>query len=273
MVNPYGAEVCSIKYLHSGTEFIWQADPHIWARHAPVLFPFVGRLKNLEYRHYNHTYKIEPHGFARDLVFEVIEQKQNSVKLELSDSDYTLQRYPFKFSFKVKYTLELNKLTMGFEVYNHGDASMPVSFGGHPAFNISSPEDSIIRFENDNNPESFILKNNVISNQTQFVTDGAGTIFVKDDIFNSDAFIFKNLQSKWIKLESKTNSKSVKVNIEGWPYVGIWAKPGANFVCIEPWEGLADNEAFNGYVSEKEGIIMIEPSKSYSNSFEMEFGV
>ena len=266
----FGAELCSLKHEPSNTEFIWQADKSIWPRHAPLLFPFVGRLKNFEYRHEGKSYTIEQHGFARDLEFNIISQTTDTVVMELKDSTYTMPRYPFQFSFKIKYTLDKNKLSMGFEVANKGQATMPVSFGGHPAFNISNPEDAIIEFEKDKNPESWLLEENFISNKTKTVTDGLGKILVNKNTFAQDALIFKNLKSRWVKLESKSTKKSIKVTFEGWPYLGIWAKPNSNFICIEPWQGLADSEDFEGDVFQKEGIIMLPSKDQIEKIFEIE---
>lgn len=270
-INPFGAEICSVIHKPTETEFIWQADEAIWPRHAPVLFPFVGRLKNFEYRYNGQTYTIEQHGFARDLDFKIIYQSENSVVLDLNENAHTLQRYPFLFSFKVKYELIANKLNMGFEVLNKGNCTMPVSFGGHPAFNINEPSDAILIFENDPNPPSYMLDENFISTRTKMVTGGNGQIVVDKKTFAGDALIFKNLKSHWVKLQSRSTNKSVKVTIEGWPYLGIWAKPNANFICIEPWQGIADAFDFSGEVLEKEGIVMLAANKNFKKSFDMEF--
>lgn len=271
-VNPFGAELCSLKHLPSDTEFIWQAEKSIWPRHAPVLFPFVGRLKNFEYQFEKKTYNIEQHGFARDSDFNIITRSENSVGLELKENAYTLDRYPFLFHFKIKYKLIDNRLTMVFEVANTGKSIMPVSFGGHPAFNIINPGDAFIEFENDMNPVSWILKDNFISNQTKSVSDGNGLIFIDKNTFEDDALIFKNLKSDRVQLKSKTTNSYVKVSIKDWPYLGIWAKPGANFICIEPWQGLADSLDFEGDISRKEGIIMLSASERIEKTFEIETG-
>ena len=272
LINPFGAELCSLKNEPTETEFVWQADKDVWPRHAPVLFPFVGRLKNFEYRYNGKVFSIEQHGFARDLAFKIILQTQNRLVLELTENAHTLQRYPFLFSFKITYELNENSLIMGFEVVNKGNAEMPVSFGGHPAFNITEPDDAVIVFENDPDPKTWKLDENFISNRTQSITDGFGKIEVNDQTFARDALIFKNLNSKWVKLISKTTGQFVKVDIEGWPYLGIWAKPGANYICIEPWQGLADSAEFEGEVSKKEGILMLGSGEKVEKHFKIGVG-
>ena len=267
-----GAELCSVFHKQSGYEYIWQANKNIWARHAPILFPFVGRLKNYEYLYNGKIYKIEQHGFARDMQFKVSSQGTDFVIFDLDKNDYTLQRYPFNFNLKIHYKLSDKGLLMEFIITNFGNFPMPVSFGGHPAFNIISPDDAIIEFENDDNAESWQLLNNFLSFKTCKVTNGKGEILIDKSTFDKDALIFKNLKSKWVKLISKSSEKYVKVFIDGWKYLGIWAKPNSNFICIEPWEGIADLINFNNDVSVKEGIINLKPYEILRKSFTMEFG-
>ncbi len=269
----FGAELCSIKHLPSDSEFMWQAEKSVWPRHAPVLFPFVGRLKNFEYRYNGQAFSIEQHGFARDMQFEIVEQNSNRVVLELSENPHTLQRYPFLFKFRIHYQLDNNCLRMAFDVNNNGTGDLPVSFGGHPAFSILEPDDAILIFENDANPLSYLLEENFVSTRTKSVTDGKGQINVNEDTFAKDALIFKHLESSWVKLASKSTGRYVKVSLENWPFLGIWAKPAANFICIEPWQGIADSVDFEGEVNQKEGIIMLSSNTSIVKSFTIEVGI
>lgn len=267
----FGAELCSVKNKESNKEFIWQADKNIWARHAPVLFPFVGRLNNFEYLFCGKFYKIEQHGFARDMQFEVVFKQNDSVTFELLKNDYTYSRYPFDFSLRITYKLNKNKLNMEFEISNKNNQIMPVSFGGHPAFNITAANDAVIEFENDKNVESMQLLGNFLSFKTRSAIDKNGNIIFDNNTFDKDALMFKNLKSNWVKLKSKSSKSYIKVNINGWKYLGIWAKPGANFICIEPWEGIADKLNFRNDVSVKEGIVNMKPFEILRKYFEMEF--
>ncbi|NUM31951.1 MAG: aldose 1-epimerase family protein [Bacteroidetes bacterium] len=269
----FGAELISVFHNKSKHEFIWQANNEIWGRHAPVLFPFVGRLNNFEYIFNGKIYKIEQHGFARDLQFTINAKGDDFIIFELSKNEYTYQRYPFDFNLKIHYKLSGNKLMMEFIIANLSISAMPVSFGGHPGFKISDPDDAIIEFENDADPDSLRLLSNFVSLKTRKVTNGNGIINIDQNTFNNDALIFKNLKSKYVILKSKSSSKTVKVKIEGWKYLGIWSKPGADFICIEPWEGIADYINFKNDVSVKEGIITLKPFEILKKSFSMEFGV
>ncbi len=269
-VLPFGAELCSLKHEPSRTEFIWQADKSIWPRHAPVLFPFVGRLKNFEYRYNTKTYSIEQHGFARDSLFTLVEQKEDCAVFELTDSAYTQTRYPFQFSLRVGYYLFGNSLQMEFEISNKGKDIMPVSFGAHPAFAIDQPEDAFLVFDKDLDPLSWQLDANFISNRQKSVTNGKGRIDVDGNTFKYDAIVLENLKSKWITLYSKSSTKNVKVDVEGWPYLGIWAKADAKFICIEPWFGIADSADFEGDVMEKKGVIHLPPYSNFKKGLKIE---
>lgn len=269
-IKAFGAELCSVKHSPTNTEFMWQAGS-VWPRHAPVLFPFVGRLRNFEYQYNGKKYIIEQHGFARDLLFNLVESSENKAIFELKEDHYTLQRYPFLFAFRVIYELNGNKLTMGFEMKNTGNSTLPFSFGAHPAFQISEPGEVYLQFESDRNPMSWILKDNFISTKTRAVTDGKGTLEITNDTFLDDALIFKNLISNWVKLISPKDNIVLKVHLNGWPYLGIWAKPGASFVCIEPWYGLADELDFDKEVNKKEGIIMLSSQEEFQREFSIEF--
>lgn len=269
-INPFGAELSSFVYLPSGTECIWQAHAE-WPRHAPVLFPFVGRLKDFTYHWEGSAYTIEQHGFARDLTFQVVDQKKDSVVFDLLPNAYTRLRYPFDFRLHIRYALFQTVLTMEFEIENRGNSTMPFSFGAHPAFKVSDIESAQIVFERDADPLSWELRDNFLTGNRNRVTDGNGSILLTRNTFNRDALIFKELDSKWVKLVSPSDGYEIKVQFDGWPYLGIWSKPSAGFVCIEPWQGLADNWNASGNLSEKEGILLLDPGAIYRKSFTMEF--
>ncbi len=134
-VNSFGAELCSVFSKETDIEYIWQADKTIWARHAPNLFPIVGKLKEGEFLYESHAYKLSQHGFARDNEFICIEQTENHLLFELTESEQTLQHYPFHFSFQIGYKLIGNKLETSYSVFNTDTNDLYFSVGAHPAFN------------------------------------------------------------------------------------------------------------------------------------------
>lgn len=228
---------------------MWQAD-EIWTRHAPNLFPIVGSLLDHEYLYVGKKYNLSHHGFARDLDFEMLQQIEHSISFELQQSEATLESYPFKFTLLITYALSDNLLKQTFRVKSDDSKDLPVSFGGHPAFNVKSVDEYEIVFSE---------TENVLSNQLSgpYINDEAIEVILGDKIsltknsFDNDALIFQGLKSKTVSLKHTKSNHEVKVDISEFPYLGIWAKPGADYVCIEPWQGLADYTSHSKNIEEK----------------------
>jgi len=267
-INRLGAELCSV-IDSEGTEFIWQAD-EVWPKHAPNLFPIVGSLLDHEYTYQGETYSLSHHGFARNKNFELLHQSEHSVCLVLQHDEETLHSYPFKFTFLITYTLEANNLSQTFRVINDDDRTLPVSFGGHPGFNASPISDFEIIFS-----EKEFIKSNQLSgpyiNENEIDIIQTDRISMDKTIFDNDALIFQGLNSKEVSLQKKNSTYAVKMNIDEFPYLGIWAKPGAPYVCLEPWQGLADYLDHNKNIEHKKGIILLPFGEEIEKIFRMTF--
>jgi galactose mutarotase-like enzyme len=267
-INRLGAELCSV-IDSEGTEFIWQAD-EVWPKHAPNLFPIVGSLLDHEYTYQGETYSLSHHGFARNKNFELLHQSEHSVCLVLQHDEETLHSYPFKFTFLITYTLEANNLSQTFRVINDDDRTLPVSFGGHPGFNASPINDFEIIFS-----EKEFIKSNQLSgpyiNENEIDIIQTDRISMDKTIFNNDALIFQGLNSKEVSLQKKNSTYAVKMNIDEFPYLGIWAKPGAPYVCLEPWQGLADYLDHNKNIEHKKGIVLLPFGEEIEKIFRMTF--
>ncbi|MDQ3290846.1 MAG: aldose 1-epimerase family protein, partial [Bacteroidota bacterium] len=133
-VQEHGAELCSFKNTQTNLEYIWQADPAIWARHAPVLFPIVGKLKDNQYTYKGKSYTLPQHGFARDHAFTLESKTENSLTFLLQQSEASLNNYPFDFRLFISYRLEENALTVAYRVENPSDKNLYFSLGAHPGF-------------------------------------------------------------------------------------------------------------------------------------------
>ena len=267
-INRLGAELCSV-IDSEGTEFIWQAG-EVWPKHAPNLFPIVGSLLDHEYTYQGETYSLSHHGFARNKNFELLHQSEHSVCLVLQHDEETLHSYPFKFTFLITYTLEDNNLSQTFRVINDDDRTLPVSFGGHPGFNASPINDFEIIFS-----EKEFIKSNQLSgpyiNENEIDIIQTDRISMDKTIFDNDALIFQGLNSKEVSLQKKNSTYAVKMNIDEFPYLGIWAKPGAPYVCLEPWQGLADYLDHNKNIEHKKGIILLPFGEEIEKIFRMTF--
>ncbi len=263
-----GAELCSVKNSND-FEFIWQAG-EAWRRYAPNLFPVVGSLLDYEYEYEGNMYPLEHHGFARDLDFDVYFINDNKISLLLKQNEHTLKRYPFDFELYIDYELENNSLKQTFKVINNNTKEMPVSFGGHPAFAAQPVHEYQIHFSQKETNLSNRLEGPYIGERMIEVIQG-NTIQLTNDIFNEDALIFQSLKSNFVELVHMHSNHKVRVSLDEFPYLGIWSKPQADYVCIEPWQGLADFVNHNKKILDKKGIYMLTPSTTLCKSFTMEF--
>ena len=270
-INTIGAELKSLVVKESGREILWQADPKVWPRHAPVLFPVVGKLKNDSYFFNNTSYSLKQHGFARDLEHKKI----SSGEYLLSSSKDTIEKYPFQFSLATKYQLNEKKLQVNYSVKNLGIDVLPFSIGAHPGFRLQNTKNVKIEFEHQE-IGYFLLNNGQVDFSKRF--DCSRVLDLNPTSFNNDALIFKNLKSSWVKLfdGDQNNELILSMHFNDLPYFGIWSKVVDNkisFICLEPWWGVADTTETNQNIFDKEGINLIAPSESMDFSYIIEVNI
>lgn len=279
VISDHGAEVQSVKGAHTGEEYMWQADPEIWGRHAPVLFPIVGRLKNDEYKYQGKTYHMGQHGFARDCDFEVENHTQESITFLLKDNEETREMYPFKFEFRVNYNLMNNLLEENFSVVNKSDETMIFGVGGHPGFNLpvnngEEKEDYYFDMHPSIARVKIPLKGAYLDWNNRSLASTDSFIGLSDELFKDDALIYE-LHGHDNKVSLRTDKSKFHINVwtRNAPYVGIWSQyPNtANYVCIEPWWGIADREDADGELEHKYGMNHLEPGKEYQAGFSITY--
>jgi len=265
LINSVGGELCSLKLKQDRTEYMWQADPKYWGRHAPVLFPIVGRLVDDEYKIGNQVYHLSQHGFARDMEFELIEQEGNHAEFRLLGDKKTLQNYPSRFEFIIGYTLQGTELIIQYKVKNMDNTTMYFSIGAHPGFRCPLQsgecfEDYYLEFSQNEIAYQLLLEKGLLSKRTGVVLNNNNIIPLSHDLFKDDALIFKDLKSNSVTLKNRKSSKAVTVKFDGFPYLGIWSKAdeGASFICIEPWYGIADIVGSDKQFINKEGIFSLQ---------------
>lgn len=254
-----GAELRSVINKSSNHQYIWQADAAVWNRSSPVLFPFVGRLKNDEYRHQGKTYQLSQHGFARHCNFELIVQTQNQLTYLLIADEESKKVYPFDFELTLTYTLYGNELFLDYQVKNIGAETMYFSIGAHPAFNTPGDlEDYSLVFEKSESIERQIISAGIRTNTRESVRMEDNTLRLEKHLFEVDAIVAEGLKSNEITLINAEHEKIVSVRVQDFPYYGIWSKSPYPFICLEPWVGVADNVNATGELVEKEGIQQLE---------------
>ncbi|MBS1782038.1 MAG: aldose 1-epimerase family protein [Bacteroidetes bacterium] len=260
----HGAELSQLYDKRTGIDFLWDADPKYWAKHAPVLFPIVGTLKNNQFIFKDKHYFLLRHGFARDHAFELIYYQENEAIFECCATPKTLLSFPFLFRFYIHYTLKQNELLVRYEVKNEGDEMLYFSVGGHPAFKIpfiqnTSYEDYYLEFDLPETAPRWTLEDNLISiKPTPFLVNQR-TIPLSHTLFTKDAIVLKNLKSSSVSLKSTASIHGLKMQIDQFPFLGIWAANNAPFLCIEPWHGIADSVNHNQKLIDKEGIVPLKP--------------
>ena len=276
-VKSMGAEMTSLFHLSKQLEYLWQGNPQIWGGQAYNLFPIVCALANDQFSYQGTSYTLAKHGFARKMEFSLAEQTQNSLTFLLQDSLETLKQYPFHFQLFITYTLSKNELMHHYKVVNSNEETMFFSVGGHPAFNLAifegeTIEDYWIEFEQAEKVSRLVNKTGFLQDQDLYLNNEK-IIPIRPDTFKDDALVFGNLNSENVFIKNRKGNYQVKVNIKEFPYLGLWAKVAAPYVCIEPWQGIPD--APEGYkdISQKKGILALAPKQSWERKFSMVIGL
>ncbi len=270
-----GAELCSLKNA-GGIELLWQAGPQ-WPRHAPLLFPIVGRLKNDEVRHGGKVYPMTQHGFARDQRFKWLQREPTSCELLLVDNAATRTRYPFAFRLSVAYALNQADMDVTLVISNTGEEMLPASIGAHPAFHwpllsglakedyalvFSEPEPALIRR----------LQDGLLRAASEPSPIRGNTLALSERLFDDDAIILDRPASTSVRFAAG-RGPSIEISWEGFRELGIWSKPdGAPFLCIEPWRGFASPSAFDGEFSDKPGLMHIAQGESRTLRYRIRIG-
>ena len=263
-----GAELSSYKVDEK--EFMWDRQPEFWAASSPILFPFVGVIKDGKYVFEGKDYEITTrHGFARNNDFELVEKGENFLKFKFSSNEETLEKYPFEFDFFLIYTITDNGLEIKYEVLNKTKGDMYFSLGAHPAFALDVNDDIklsdyYLEFEKNETSQKYKLTNNgLVFDEKADCLNNENKLQITETLFDDDAIIFDDLKSEKVTIKNSKNSKELSVEYKGFPYIAFWSKPKAPFVCIEPWYGISDFENCTGKLEEKTGILKLENGENF----------
>lgn len=264
-----GSELSSYKV--DGKEFIWERNPEFWSNSSPVLFPFVGVLKDGKYTFKDKEYSMTTrHGMARYEDFDLAEKGENFLKFKFSSNEETLKKYPFEFDFFITYTIIDNSLEIKYEVINKSNEDMYFSLGAHPAFALEINEnikldDYYLEFEKEETAQIYQLRTDaLILNERKDYLKNEKIIKLDKNIFDNDAIIFKDLNSTKVALKCNKNERKLTMDYGKFPFIAFWSKPAAPFVCIEPWFGISDFANCSGKLEEKTGILKLDKNKSFT---------
>lgn len=267
-VNSLGAELSSVKDNLSQKEYLWQGNPAIWSGQAPLLFPITGRLLNDSYTHNGEKYSLPKHGFARKSEFTLMRSKPNLAVFGLFDNEKTRENYPFRFYLGAEYRLEGKKVIVTHTIQNKDTSTMYFSFGAHPAFNITVG-DSVVFSEKEKLTTLLTNEYGYVAGE-KTLAENDDTVIIDEHIFDADALFFPSMKSTSAKIVTAEGVDVLKMTYGKVPYLGLWAKPGAPYVCIEPWFGICDHENVSGVLKEKPTIVSLEPQKEFVFTYEIE---
>lgn len=269
-INHKGAELISLQTIAQKREYIWEGNPEFWDKHSPILFPIVGTLKNNSYTFKNKIYHLSRHGFARDLFFNLISEKESELVFSTKATNDTKKVYPFNFELQIVYALKNYELEISYNILNTNSEALYYSIGGHPAFALADEfQNYSLQFEPDEELLSFKLENGLLSENSKKMKLLNNQLPLTYSLFEDDALIFKKLHSKNIQiLENQIPILNFK--FKDFPNFGIWTKQNAPFICLEPWIGYSDIVSSTGKIEEKEGIQLLQGNSSITYSFSIE---
>ncbi|MCX2454873.1 aldose 1-epimerase family protein [Lacticaseibacillus nasuensis] len=273
-ITTHGAELTSIKDNHTNLEYLWQADPASWGRHAPVLFPIVGSLKDDTYRYQGQSYHLTQHGFARDSEFTVSAQSADSATFTLTDSPATRAKYPFAFTLQLIYALDNNSLRVTYRVENPAQSPMYFGIGGHPAFRVplapdTAYDDYYLEFDPRKSRVIIPLRDGRIDYDQRTLAGTDVNQQISHAGFAQDAQIYELNGRSSLSIKSDRTPHGVTLTTADAPFIGVWSQyPNlGDFVCLEPWWGIADTVDATGELTEKFGINTLAGGATFEHGF------
>jgi galactose mutarotase-like enzyme len=268
-VLAHGAELCWLRDA-AGIDYLWDAGA-AWPRHAPVLFPIIGRLRDDTLRHEGQAYRVTQHGFARDRRFTWVERTATGCVLALEDDDATRALYPFPFRLEVRYAIEGSTLTVAYVLSNTGNGALPASLGAHPAFRWPlaagvAKEEYSLTFEAAEPEGIRSVSGGLLTDIVRPSPLVGQRLDLSESLFADDALIWENVASRWVRF-SAARGPGLTVAWQGFPQLGVWMKLGSDFLCIEPWAGLASPAWFDGEFMDKPYGFVVAPGATRESSY------
>lgn len=276
-IKSMGAELYSVRHKKFHLEYMWSGDPAVWGKTSPVLFPIVGTLKENKYTYKGTAYSLSRHGFAREQDFKVMDQSKTEATFAITSDAGTLLKYPFPFRLSMHYKISGGLLEVAYKVENTGTEEMYFSLGAHPAFavplekGVQYDDYYLIFDQRESAPRWPISVAGLIESTPQSLLNNSDMLSLNKNLFSQDALVLKHLKSKSVSLKSGKGSHGLDFDFASFPYLGIWAAKGGDFVCIEPWCGIADSVTHDQELTRKEGIEKLAAGSEWKRSWKVNF--
>lgn len=270
-ISTLGAEMQSILDAN-GVERLWQGDPTYWTGRAPVLFPVAGGLKEDTYTLDGVRYHLGKHGFARNREFSVEHQDETSATLLLTGNNGYDPGFPFPYAFRIRYTLLDNAIRIDYQTDNLGDQPFWYGVGAHEAYACDEGIEAYeVVFEKPEKLERGILRGGCLTRETELVMDDCTTLPIRPALFANDTQVYQTLASRSVTLQSPLHGRSVRVDFEDFDYLLLWTKPGAGYLCIEPWSNLPDYADTDHDITQKPGMTRLLPGETRTHTHTVAF--
>ncbi len=274
-IDSQGAQLMSLKL--SGNEYLWQGDEKFWPRRAPILFPIVGCLRNNFAKSAAGEVHLGRHGLARNYEHRIVEKTEDSVTFELESTPETMSAFPYAFRLNMTYTVDGERMLQRFTVTNTGDEIMPFTLGGHPAFNVPAPDangesfdDYELRFTRPWTAVSPAIDADGLCDFDRPFTlfEDADTLSLSHELFDKYLTLtFQDVPGRTVTLLGTKSGHGVELDFDDFPYLGVWSAPGAPFVAIEPWRGVATCHDESDIFEEKRGMESLDLGEKVSYEF------
>lgn len=260
VLDSHGAELVSLQDS-TGKELVWSGGPE-WPRHAPVLFPVIGRLVDDVLHHEGSEYPMTQHGFARDCDFAVLEATDDGARFLLKNTAATEAMFPFPFSLEISWSLDGSSLNLGFTLTNTGKEPLPASLGWHPAFPWDAAPGWHILFDEQETDHIRRVNAHVQLNDAFDPTPVSDKILLlTEEVFADGAVIFESLKSRKVTYTSP-EGPAFDLAFPGFTQFALWKLPGAGFVCLEPWWGLPVPQSYRGEIASAPGLPLLQPGST-----------
>lgn len=278
VVSQKGAELVSLRNTQ-GEQYMWSGDEAYWTGKAPILFPVIGRMKEGGYSLDGRRYEMPKHGLVRGKRWDLESQSPACVSFSTRADNQTTQHYPFDFELITTFELNGPRLKVSYQVINHGGEKMLFSLGSHPAFALPvSADDGLdqwsVEFSEEETLDRQVLDGGLIGESPvpQYL-NASSSVPLSDSLFNDDALIFFGVRSQRLDIVHKTRGKRLSLHTGGAPDLGIWSKPGAPYVCLEPWFGYDDPVGASGDLRDKPGVLAVDAGSTFETWIEVELAV